>query len=338
MVVVSSTILSGELAHAQSAPISLHPDNPHYLLWRGKPTVLVTSGEHYGSVMNTAFDYVAYLDELQSIGLNLTRLFSGVYCEEEGFASKENTLSPGPGNLLCPFARSDTPGYANGGNKFDLTKWDEAYFKRLKDFVAQAGKRGIVVEVALFCPYYLDGQWNLSPFNAKNNVNSADIGAVPPNEIYMLKHPKLLELQQTLVRKIVMELKDADNVYYEILNEGYWSRTTMAPYRQIPWQHKIVDTLVEAEKDFANKHLIGINTFPQAATPGKGWKIENPHPAVSIYNFHNVETLVEVVGLNYGLNKVIGQNETGPNGQTTAFDYRRWGWTFILAGGARGCP
>lgn len=27
-------------------PISLHPDNPHYFLFRGKPTVLITSGEH----------------------------------------------------------------------------------------------------------------------------------------------------------------------------------------------------------------------------------------------------------------------------------------------------
>ena len=337
MVVVSCTIAFGGHARAQSTPISLHPDNPHYLLWRGKPTLLVTSGEHYGAVMNAPFDYVAYLDELQSVGLNLTRLFSGVYCEDEGFASKENTLCPGPGNLLCPFARSDTPGYAKGGNKFDLGQWDEAYFKRLKDFVAQAGKRGIVVEFVFFCPYYEDSQWNLSPFNARNNVNVNDIGDVPVHEVYLLKHPKLLGVQQALVRKIVTELKDADNVYYEILNEGYWNRTpslVVDPHGQLPWQHKIADTIVEAEKDFANKHLIAQNSWPQGCAPGKASKVDKPYPAVSIYNFHNVETLVEVVDVNCGLNKVIGQNETGPSGQTTAFDYRRWGWTFILAGGA----
>jgi hypothetical protein len=44
-------------------PIRLHPDNPRYFLWRGKPTVLITSGEHYGAVMNLDFDYVRYLDE-----------------------------------------------------------------------------------------------------------------------------------------------------------------------------------------------------------------------------------------------------------------------------------
>ncbi|MCX6923949.1 MAG: DUF4038 domain-containing protein, partial [Verrucomicrobia bacterium] len=173
-------------------PIQLHPDNPHYLLWSGKPAVLVTSGEHYGAVMNAPFDYVAYLEELQSVGLNLTRLFSGVYCEARGdFDIKDNTLAPGPRNLLCPYARSGTPGYANGGNKFDLTKWDEAYFKRLKDFVAQAGKRGIVVEFTFFCPYYSDSQWNLSPFNAQNHINGTDLP--PINRENGLVHPKLLE-------------------------------------------------------------------------------------------------------------------------------------------------
>ena len=39
---VASVVLA---AAASPAPISLHPDNPHYFLWRGEPTVLVTSAE-----------------------------------------------------------------------------------------------------------------------------------------------------------------------------------------------------------------------------------------------------------------------------------------------------
>ena len=46
-------------ARAQSTPISLHPDNPHYFLWRGKPTVLIGSGEHYGAVLNRPFTRAA---------------------------------------------------------------------------------------------------------------------------------------------------------------------------------------------------------------------------------------------------------------------------------------
>ena len=34
-----------------AAPVSLHPENPHYLQFRGEPTFLITAGEHYGAVL-----------------------------------------------------------------------------------------------------------------------------------------------------------------------------------------------------------------------------------------------------------------------------------------------
>ena len=40
-----------------SATLSISPDNPHYFLWRGRPAVLIGSGEHYGALMNLDFDY-----------------------------------------------------------------------------------------------------------------------------------------------------------------------------------------------------------------------------------------------------------------------------------------
>ncbi len=44
--------------------ICLHPENPNYFLFQGKPTILITSGEHYGAVMNTDFNYQKYLQTL----------------------------------------------------------------------------------------------------------------------------------------------------------------------------------------------------------------------------------------------------------------------------------
>src|SRR2546426_4897862 len=168
-------LLSGIAALAaaeNNKRLQLHPRNPHYFLFRGKPTVLITSAEHYGAVLNLDFDYVKYLDTLAKDGLNLTRTFSGAYCEPSGaFNIASNTLAPSPGRFICPWARSDRPGYANGGDKFDLTKWDEAYFKRLKDFIAKASRRGIVVELNLFFPMYEESQWRVRPPNAINNVN-----------------------------------------------------------------------------------------------------------------------------------------------------------------------
>ena len=40
---------------SQAQPISLHPENPHYFEYKGKPVLLITSGEHYGAVINQGF-------------------------------------------------------------------------------------------------------------------------------------------------------------------------------------------------------------------------------------------------------------------------------------------
>ena len=64
---------------AQSQTLRLHPDNPRYFLFQGKPTVVITSGEHYGALLNLDFDYRRYFSALAADGLNGTRVFSGTY-------------------------------------------------------------------------------------------------------------------------------------------------------------------------------------------------------------------------------------------------------------------
>jgi Cellulase (glycosyl hydrolase family 5) len=299
-------------------PISLNPEDPHYFLFRGRPTVLITSTEHYGAVMNMDFYYPLYLNELHAHGFKLTRLFSGVYVEDfAAFNIARNTLAPAPLRFICPWARSTQPGYAGGGNKFDLHTWDPAYFHRLKDFVAQAGKRGIVVEMVLFCPYYHHQQWNLSPIKASNNIQG--IGDLPRTKALTLENGPLLAIQDALVRKIVTELRDFDNVYYEICNEPYFGGVTIA------WQNHIADTIKSTEASFPAQHLIAQNISNGSK------KIEEPNPSVSIFNFHYSQP-PESVAQNFAVNRVISDDETGFRG-TGDSPYRREGWDFILAGG-----
>ncbi len=305
---------------AESGPIALHAQNPHYFLWRDQPTVLLTSGEHYGAVLNRAFDFKPYLATLQSHGFNLTRTFSGAYCEPVGaFKITNNTLAPAPGDLLCPWARSNISGYANGGNKFDLTRWDHQYFQRLTEFVAEAGKRGVVVELVLFCPFYEDAMWQLSPMSARNNING--IGELQRTEVYTLKNGNLLAVQDAMVQQIVQALADFNNVYYEICNEPYFGGVTEE------WQGHIAQTIVTAESGFQKKHLIAQNIA------NKSKKIENPNPNVSIFNFHYAKPPL-AVAQNYELNRVIGDDETGFAGEDRVKPYRLEAWDFLVAGGA----
>jgi len=312
-------LAAGAGAARAAAPIALHPENPHYFLWRGQPTVLLTSGEHYGALLNRDYDFRTYFDTLAKDGLNSTRTFSGAYCEPPGaFNIARNTLAPQAGALLCPWARSSEPGYANGGNKFDLARWDDAYFARLDQFLECASSRGVVVELNLFCPFYEESMWALSPMNARNNVNG--VGAVARTNVYTLdRHGGLLSIQEAMVRRIVQAVQKHDNLYFEICNEPYFGGVTIA------WQHHIADVIHAAEWDTKTRHLVSMNIANGQA------KVEQPHPAVSILNFHYAYP-PEAVALNFGLDRVIGDNETGFRG-TNDLPYRVEAWSFLMAGG-----
>lgn len=303
-------------------PLSLHPENPHYFLFRGKPTVLVGSTEHYGAVLNLDFDYIAYLDELAANNLNVTRTFSGIYLEPRGaFGIENNTLAPAEGKLICPWARSNQPGYTNGGNKFDLDQWDDAYFKRLKEFIEEAGKRNIIVELDLFSNFYDTVQWKLSPLYIENNINRTG-NFLNHKEVLSLKHQVILDVQEKMVRKIVESLKDYDNLYYEVCNEPYFGDLQALE----TWEQHMTGVLADAEKDFRQKHLISQNIANGSL------KIENPNAHVSIFNFHYATPPV-TVGMNYNLDKVIGDNETGFKGIEDV-TYRKEAWNFMTAGGS----
>jgi hypothetical protein len=314
-------VLVGALSAALGGtePIGLHPKNPHYFQFRGRPQVLITSGEHYGAVLNLDFDYLPYLDELAARGFNLTRTFSGTYREIPGsFEIRGNTLGPAPGKFISPWARSSSGGYFDGGNKFDLDSFDPEYFRRLKDFIGQAGKRGIVVELVLFCPLYNEDLWKANPMNDANNING--LGAIPSAEVYTLKHQRLLALQVKAARKLVEETAGFDNLYYEVSNEPYFGGVT------IEWQDRIIEAIVAAESSLAGKHLIARNVANGSA------RIEMPNPALSIFNFHYASP-PSCVTENYHLGKVIAFDETGFRGPDDR-PYRREAWDFILSGGA----
>ena len=248
----------------------------------------------------------------------LTRLFSGTYVEPEGaFNIARNTLAPKPGRFISPWARSNQPGYANGGNRFDLDRWDSAYFDRLKALAAYAQAKDVVIEFTLFCPMYEDTQWNLSPMNGTNNANG--VGNVGRLDVFTLdRSGGLWPIQEAFTRKIVTELNPMDNVIFEIMNEPY---TRAVP---LDWQRRIAEIISETERKLPRQHLISQNIA------NKSGVVQPAHPAVSVFNFHYAAP--EAVSANFQLNKVIGDNETGFKG-TADTPYRLEAWEVVMSGG-----
>ena len=291
--------------------LRLHPENPRYFLFRGKPTVVITSGEHYGAVLNLDFDYERYLTTLADDRLNGTRIFSGTYVETGGnFGIAANTLDPASGRFISPWARSTTSGYADGGAKFDLTRFDDAYVARLRAVLKEASERGIIVELVLFCPLYEDSMWAVSPMNPANNVNG--FPAIRREDVLTLdKSGPLLAVQEAVARHLVEAVAGFDNVYLEICNEPY---ATKVPD---DWQRHMTTVVANAVKRLPQPVLLSHNIANQ------GLRVVDPHPAVSILNFHYA-TPPDTIAWNVNHKRLIGDNETGFRG-TADLAYRTEG-------------
>jgi hypothetical protein len=331
-------MLLGAVAGGRAEPIRAHPDNPHYYLFRGRPTVLITSAEHYGAVINRAFDYDAYLDALKSYGLNYTRIYPAAFIEPEGTFLAENTLAPKSEDLIQPWARSQTPGYRSGGNRFDLNRWDAEYFRRLKDFVAQADARGIVVEVCFFNAQNR-GSWPMSPLYWKNNIQGE--GRTDYNGVQTINHPELLRRQDEFVRRIVEEVNAFDNVILEICDEPtvYGTPKALAG----PWIGHLVEVVRQTESGLPKKHLLGQQMMGAIGGPIDFTSHADVSVIVTQYIWQTPDEQVggmKALDQVYDRNKPIDLNETGYYPLSSwyegdkASDVRVEAWEFMVGGGS----
>jgi hypothetical protein len=164
-------------------------------------------------------DYEAYLRFLKEHGHNFIRLWRW-----EQFKSQ----AAGGGFHLCmtpqPWPRTGPGAASDGKPKFNLSRFDPAYFDRLRKRVIAAGNQGIYVAVMLFdgwalhlspAPDNVEGH----PFHAANNVNGVGIKSIVDYQVLPLA-PDVEALQEAYIRKVVDTVHDLPNVLYEVANES----------------------------------------------------------------------------------------------------------------------
>ncbi len=204
--------------------------NPRYFTAGGRAVYLTGShiwnnlhdGMGPGSACGATpepFDYDAYLAFLRERGHNFIRLWRW-----EQFKSQ----AAGGSYHLCmapqPWPRTG-PGSAKGGKpKYDLSKFDPAFFDRLRERVIAAGKDGIYVAVMFFdgwalhlspAPDNIEGH----PFFAANNVNGVGITSIVDYQVLPLD-PRVQALEEAYIRRVVDAVHDLPNVLYEVVNES----------------------------------------------------------------------------------------------------------------------
>jgi len=236
--------------NASQGVIGISERNPHYFQYRGKEILLITSAELYGAVINKKFDYKIYLDTLAAYGFNYTRIYPGAFVEKNDMFGGNVTLAPEDA-LIVPWARSDEPGYIGGGNKFDLNKWDPAYFARLRDFLSEAERRGIIVEMCFFNAQYPHCV-EYSPLYKSSNIQG--IGSDDDKVFQYRDDPGIFGAQLSYVEKLITETNDFDNLIYEFIDEPTLFRSNA--HKAYNWISALIDRAVEAEDKLPKKHML----------------------------------------------------------------------------------
>ncbi|MBI3973312.1 MAG: hypothetical protein HY332_18735 [Chloroflexi bacterium] len=259
---------SASRGHAFAGPLRRNAANPRYFTDDTGRAVYLT-GSHTWAVMQDMWlesqprrnmDYAGFLDLLEECGHTFLRFWQWMHPRNARWSSETTLFDP------QPYARTG-PGLANDGlPKFDLTVWNDAYFARLRERVAAAGRRGIYVGVMLFEAWTIKGTtaeqdpWPYHPLHPDNNVNGVTddprIESGPGQgrawNLFSLRCPQLLAWQQRYAQQVVGTLNDFDHVLYEICNEVPNRPEAMA------WQDHLCAFIHEYERGKPKQHPVGI--------------------------------------------------------------------------------
>lgn len=260
-------------------PLVVSPRNPRYFTHRDDPSgrAVYLTGSHIWNNLHDgmgpgaepsaepsaepeAMDFDAYLTFLTDRGHNFIRLWRW-----EQFRSQV----PGGNYHLNmspqPWARTG-PGEAKDGKPaFDLTRFDESFFQRLRERVVKAGERGIYVGVMLFegwalhlspSPDNIEGH----PFHERNNVNG--VAATSIDDLHVLPlDPRVEQIQRAFIARVIDTLHDLPNVLWEVANESSGDGDLPPEFAdflgvdELPstgdstaWQYWVIDVVAEHER------------------------------------------------------------------------------------------
>ena len=210
-------------------PLRLHPDSPCWFARPDGQAVWLTGSHTWANFQERGiegqtpdFDYDGYLEVLERNGHNFIRLWSWEQAQWMQFVDKEVPVRYKPN----PYQRTGPGKALDGGLKFDVTRYNDEYFLRLRRRVELARERDIYVGVMFFQGFSLDKRqgnaktgnaWHGHPFNAANNVNGVNgnpSGDDSGHEIHELIVPEVTRLQEAFVRKVIYTVGHLDNVLW----------------------------------------------------------------------------------------------------------------------------
>jgi glucose/arabinose dehydrogenase len=236
--------------------------NPNYFK-DGSGTPLILNGSHTWNDLQDwgtngtlqPLDFNAYVNTLVASGHNFTLLW---YIELPKFCGFPTTAGTPPDYTVGPHPWQRTgPGNAtDGAPKFDLTKYNQAYFDRLRARVQALNNAGIYVGVYTFTAEWV-GRYRCAtdgyPFTGANNVNGVDDGGGASASSFTMSSPNAITaVQDAYVERVIDTLNDLPNVLWMVSEE--------APPNANWWNDHQIAHIRSYESGKPNHHPIGYAT------------------------------------------------------------------------------
>jgi hypothetical protein len=234
-------------------PLRPHPQNPRYFT-DGTGKAVYLSGAHtWANLQDTGvapvpkFDWDGYLKLMLDHNHNFMRLWSWEQAAWAPWTPDKILFEP------VVYQRTGPGTAGDGAPKFDLTKFNPAYFDRMRQRVTECRDKGIYVAVMLFQgfsskkPRHCGDPWPAHPYNKDNNINEFN-GDKDDDHVVDIDEPEVRKMHAAYVKKVVDTVNDLDNVLYEVINEGGGRE----------WEWWVADTVHSYEKEKGKSHPVGI--------------------------------------------------------------------------------
>jgi len=248
-----------------AAPLRALSTNPNYFT-DGSGKAIYLTGSHTWNTLQDwgtdgsiqSLDFAAFVNMLVAHHHNFTLLWT---TELPRFRGLPTTASSPPDFSVTPFPWQRTgPGNATDGElKFDLAKFNQACFDRLRDRVRQLNAAGIYAGV-----YFFTGEWLLRfrfagdgyPFTGPNNVNGIDDGG-GTRSVTMTAPNAITAIQDAYVKKVIDTLNDLPNVLWIVSEE--------APKDSTWWNSHLIAVTRSYEAGKSFQHPIGYAALDSAS-------------------------------------------------------------------------
>jgi hypothetical protein len=203
------------------------------------------------------FDFDRYLAYLQYYHHNFIRLWTMEQANWVPSRPYDFRIEP------TPYLRSG-PGVAlDGKPKFDVSRFNEVYFQRLRERIKVAGEHGMYVSVMLFNGWSVEKKgnrwedpWRGHPLHRENNINGLDGDprrSGTGSDVHALGDPRIREAQERYVAKVIDAVNDLDNVLFEICNECHDG--------SVEWQYHMIRFVHRVESATPKQHPVGMTAI-----------------------------------------------------------------------------